>query len=111
MVETGKKTTLLERPKKLLRLPKSMDQRIEHTQLLTVFKDARIEKRPLLHPPIASPYVGRQVQKVVYVSSNTPFISAVKRVRNLLDQVDKRAMGKVDLLGKGSDKTKIASTQ
>lgn len=37
-----------------------------------------------------------------------PFISAVKRVRKLLDEIDKRSMGKVDLVdGKGSDKQKL----
>lgn len=37
-----------------------------------------------------------------------PFISAVKRVRKLLGEIDKRSMGKVDLVeGKGSDKQKL----
>lgn len=37
-----------------------------------------------------------------------PFISAVKRVRKLLDEIDKRSMGKIDLVdGKGSDKQKL----
>jgi ribonuclease P/MRP protein subunit POP7 len=111
MMGAEKKTTLPERPKKLPRLPKSTDRRIACNQLLTASVDARIEKRPLLHPPVASPYVGKRVQKIVYVSSSTPFISAVKRVRKLLDQVDKRTVGRVDLLGKGSDKAKIESTR
>ncbi|KAI9769394.1 MAG: hypothetical protein M1840_004096 [Geoglossum simile] len=66
-------------------------------------KHARIQKRPLLHPPIASPYSGRSTQKVIYISSNTPFISAVKRVRKLLNAIDKRNMGKADRLGEGKD--------
>ncbi len=37
-----------------------------------------------------------------------PFISAVKRVRKLLAEIDKRSMGKIDLVdGKGSDKQKL----
>lgn len=37
-----------------------------------------------------------------------PFISAVKRVRKLLGEIDKRSMGKVDLVeGRGSDKQKL----
>lgn len=37
-----------------------------------------------------------------------PFISAVKRVRKLLGEIDKRSMGKVDLVdGNGSDKQKL----
>lgn len=55
-------------------------------------KDARIQKRPLLHPPIPSPYTGRQSQKVVYIGSKTPFMSAFKRVKQLLEHVDKRSI-------------------
>ena len=37
-----------------------------------------------------------------------PFISAVKRVRKLLDEIDKRSMGKIDLVdGKGTDNQKL----
>ncbi|KAL2351552.1 Rpp20 subunit of nuclear RNase MRP and P-domain-containing protein [Cryomyces antarcticus] len=63
------------KPKKLTRLPDC----------------ARIEKRPLLHPVISSPYSSAQNQKAVYISSKTPFISAVKRVRALLKQIEKRS--------------------
>ncbi|KAI9776824.1 MAG: hypothetical protein M1835_005403 [Candelina submexicana] len=72
--------------------------------------DARIQKRPMLRPPIVSPYAGKQAQKVVYISSKTPFVSAVKRTRKLLNQIDKRSMGKVNLLGKGKDRDKIVQT-
>lgn len=42
------------------------------------------------------------------MSTKTPFISAVKRVRKMLDEIDKRSMGKIDLVdGKGSDKQKL----
>jgi len=34
---------------------------------------------------------------VVYVSTNTPFIAAVKRVRKYLTEIDKRDMGSVTL--------------
>ena len=62
----------------------------------------------MLRPPIPSPYSGADRQKVVYVSTKTPFISAVKRVRKLLDEIDKRSTGKIDLVdGKGSDKQKL----
>ncbi|CAO1600082.1 hypothetical protein XANCAGTX0491_003787 [Xanthoria calcicola] len=59
--------------------------------------NARITKRPLLRPPIPSPYASSACPKIVYISTKTPFISAVKRVRKLLDLIDKRAVGKVDL--------------
>ncbi|CAF9933229.1 hypothetical protein IMSHALPRED_009104 [Imshaugia aleurites] len=71
-------------------------------------KNARIQKRPILHPPIPSPYTGADQKKVVYVSTKMPFISAVKRIRKLLDEIDKRSMGKIDLVdGKGSDQQKL----
>lgn len=70
--------------------------------------DARIQKRPILRPVIPSPFAGADHPKVVYVSTKTPFVSAVKRVRKLLAQIDKRSMGKIDLVnGKGSDKQKL----
>ncbi|KAL8998841.1 MAG: hypothetical protein Q9169_002179 [Polycauliona sp. 2 TL-2023] len=62
-----------------------------------MFSDARISKRPLLRPPIPSPYASSASPKIVYISTKTPFISAVKRVRKLLHLIDKRAVGKVDL--------------
>ena len=52
--------------------------------------DCRISKRPLLRPKIASKYASEREAKVVYVSSKTPFMSAVKRVQSLLGQVEKR---------------------
>lgn len=68
----------------------------------------RVQKRPILRPSIPSPYAGADQKKVIYVSAKMPFISAVKRVRKLLDEIDKRSMGKIDLVdGKGSDKQKL----
>lgn len=52
--------------------------------------DAKVEKRPLLRPAIPSPYAGSSQQKIVYISSKTPFLSAVKRVEKLLNLADKR---------------------
>lgn len=51
---------------------------------------AQVSKRPLLHPAIPSPYAGLQQQKVVYIGSKTPFLSAVKRAEKLLHLSDKR---------------------
>lgn len=59
----------------------------------------QIQRRPLLHPPVASPYAGKDVQKVVYVSRKTPVMSAVKRVKKILMHVEKRAMQNVNLTG------------
>ncbi|PGH13464.1 hypothetical protein AJ80_06333 [Polytolypa hystricis UAMH7299] len=61
---------------------------------------ARVEKRPILHPPTASPYAGAGTPKVVYVSTKTPFMSAAKRVQKLLRQAEKRVTTKIDLSSK-----------
>ena len=60
------------------------------------------------HAPVGNPYAGASVPKVVYVSRNTPIMAAVKRIRKLLLQVEKRAMKNVKLVdGKGGDKEKM----
>ena len=67
-----------------------------------------VERRPLMHAPIASPFAGAGVQKVVYVSCNTPIMAAVKRVKKLLSHVEKRAMQGVDLISDRNGTTKLA---
>jgi ribonuclease P/MRP protein subunit POP7 len=56
-----------------------------------------IQRRPLNHAPVASPFAGASVQKVVYVSRATPLMAAVKRVKKLLTHIEKRAMQDVDI--------------
>ncbi|EED20194.1 conserved hypothetical protein [Talaromyces stipitatus ATCC 10500] len=58
-------------------------------------KKYRIEKRPIPRTPVASPYAGARVPKIVYVGTKTPFMSAVKRVEKLLRLAERRAMGPV----------------
>lgn len=71
--------------------------------------DARVQKRPIPHAPVASPYAGSSVPKIVYVSTKTPFMSAVKRVQKLLRQAEKRAMASLDLSSKRkTEKEKLA---
>lgn len=70
-----------------------------------------VQRRPLLHPPIASPYAGKDAPKVVYVSRKTPVMSAVKRVKRLLMHVEKRAMQDVDLSEKGGMKRLVAANE
>ncbi|KAL4799740.1 Rpp20 subunit of nuclear RNase MRP and P-domain-containing protein [Aspergillus venezuelensis] len=55
-------------------------------------KYARVHKRPIPHAPISSPYAGPSVPKTIYVSTSTPYMSAVKRVQKLLRHAEKRAM-------------------
>lgn len=68
-----------------------------HRRLTPVLADAKVEKRPIPHAPVASPYAGPSVPKIVYVSSKTPFMSAVKRVQKLLRQAEKRATAGISL--------------
>lgn len=63
----------------------------KNTNLLPIPKRYRIQKRPIPHAPVASPYAGANVPKVVYVGTNTPFMSAVKRVQKLLRLAERRA--------------------
>jgi ribonuclease P/MRP protein subunit POP7 len=58
--------------------------------------DQKIQKRPLLHPPIPSPRTSSTSPKIIYISASTPFISTVKRVRSLLTHIESRAAGPID---------------
>jgi ribonuclease P/MRP protein subunit POP7 len=75
--------------------------------------NATIQRRPINHAPVASPSAGSQVQKVVYVSTKTPFMSAVKRVRKLLQQIEKRVTQDVKLIDRGekAGMQKLAESQ
>ncbi|KAJ5933380.1 hypothetical protein N7454_005709 [Penicillium verhagenii] len=68
-----------------------------NTDLVKLPKYAKVEKRPIPHAPVASPYAGASVPKFVYVSTSTPFMSAVKRVQKLLRHAEKRATANIDL--------------
>lgn len=91
------------KPKKLPRLPSSIPI-LRTVYIRTVSTntgtDAQISKRPLLRPPLASPYSGTQQQKVVYISAKTPFLSAVKRVEKLLHLSDQRLVQSATTLAK-----------
>lgn len=63
--------------------------------------DHTIQKRPITHAPIAAPYAGPEVQKVVYVSKQTPIMAAVKRVKKYLAQAEKRNLQREGILGTG----------
>lgn len=80
-----------KRPRKMSRLPKG-DNYYQFLLGISTHTgaDYKVEKRPLLRPPITSQYANADVAKVVYVSTKTPFMSAVKRVQKLLAQAEKR---------------------
>ncbi|KAJ5751711.1 hypothetical protein N7520_008628 [Penicillium odoratum] len=69
----------------------------KNNDLVKLPKYAKVEKRPIPHAPVASPYAGTSVPKIIYVSTNTPFMSAVKRVQKLLRHAEKRATANIDL--------------
>jgi ribonuclease P/MRP protein subunit POP7 len=71
---------------------KNLPFKKQNTNLVHIPRNYRIQKRPIPHAPIASPYAGNKVAKLVYVSSKTPFMSAVKRVQKLLRMAERRAM-------------------
>ncbi|EXJ68219.1 uncharacterized protein A1O5_08834 [Cladophialophora psammophila CBS 110553] len=57
--------------------------------------NATIQRRPLNHAPIADARASGGVNgapKVVYVSSRTPVVAAVKRVKKYLVQIERRAL-------------------
>ncbi|KAL2037898.1 hypothetical protein N7G274_009373 [Stereocaulon virgatum] len=95
---TAQKITVTDKPQ-----PKSKPKKLPQLP-----KNARIQKRPLLHPSLPSPYTSASHQKTIYISPRTPFISAVKRVRKLLSHIDERATPKTSLVNsKMSDKQKL----
>ena len=92
---------------KLKRLPDSkLPFQMRQSKLIIAAHQLR--KRPPHRPAIPSPYVNASSPKVVYVSSTTPFMSAVKRVRHLLSLVEKRSLGRINLGQKASDRHLLA---
>lgn len=57
---------------------------------LRSFIDFKISKRPLHRPAIPSPHNSKDQQKVIYISTKTPFLSAVKRAEKILHLSEKR---------------------
>ncbi|KAJ5198810.1 uncharacterized protein N7459_008631 [Penicillium hispanicum] len=81
----------------------------KNQDLVKLPKYANVEKRPIPHAPVASPYAGPSVPKIVYVSSGSPFMSAVKRVQKLLRHAEKRATANISLEDtRKSEKQKLA---
>lgn len=56
-----------------------------------------VARRPINHAPIASPFAGSKIPKIVYVSRKTPVMSAVKRVKKFLREIEKRALQSEDM--------------
>ncbi|KAF2856727.1 hypothetical protein T440DRAFT_503389 [Plenodomus tracheiphilus IPT5] len=52
---------------------------------------ATLTKRPILHPPLPTPFASAASPKIIYITASTPYIPALKRVRKLLAEIEKRA--------------------
>ncbi|MCJ1357797.1 MAG: hypothetical protein MMC33_007793 [Icmadophila ericetorum] len=76
-------------PRKRTSLPK-VPLSESHPKLRRLPDHATIQKRPIHHPSLPSPHNSSTYQKLVYISSSTPFISAVKRIHKLLGLAEKR---------------------
>ncbi|KAH8601942.1 Rpp20 subunit of nuclear RNase MRP and P-domain-containing protein [Bisporella sp. PMI_857] len=63
----------------------------QHTKLPRLPDSQKIQKRPLIHPPIPSPHTGSSTPKIIYISASSPFIATVKRVRKLLSHIEARS--------------------
>lgn len=80
----------------------------QNKQLPKLPLNTTIARRPMNHAPIASPFAGSNVQKVVYISRKTPVMSAVKRVKKFLREIEKRAMqsqGVSNVLGRADGRS------
>jgi len=51
-----------------------------------------VQRRPINHAPVADIHAGAHVPKCVYVSRATPVIAAVKRVKKILREIERRAV-------------------
>ncbi|KAI9050270.1 hypothetical protein LZ554_005438 [Drepanopeziza brunnea f. sp. 'monogermtubi'] len=68
-----------------------------HPKLPKLPSNQKIQKRPLLHAPVAPVRTSSQTPKIIYVSASTPFISTVKRVRAYLSEIESRASGPLSI--------------
>ena len=92
--------------------PPAKRRRVHHKpdprghKLAPLPKDAKVEKRPLMRPPLPSPYAGAESQKTIYVGTRTPFMSAAKRVEKLLKLSDKRLVQSATKIAQNDAKRK-----
>ncbi|KAH4274597.1 hypothetical protein HBI04_003500 [Parastagonospora nodorum] len=49
-----------------------------------------ISRRPLLRPSLPTPFSSSASPKVLYITSSTPFVPALKRIRKLLAEIQQR---------------------
>lgn len=64
----------------------------QNRQLPKLPANTIITRRPINHATVAAPSAGADVAKVVYISRKTPVMSAVKRVKKFLREIEKRAL-------------------
>jgi ribonuclease P/MRP protein subunit POP7 len=61
------------------------------TKLPKLPENAKVTKRAIHHPPIPTPFSSAQEPKVVYITTGSPFIPQIKRIRALLSESSKRS--------------------
>ena len=59
-----------------------------------------------MHPATLAPHIRSQTPKVLYISTNSPFISIVKRVQKLLSKSGSIPLTNTTLLSSGSNSDK-----
>lgn len=63
-----------------------------HKKLPRLPPNTSIQKRPLLHPPIASKLTAsKHSRKEIYIGASTQFMPTIKRVRSYLSSIRKRS--------------------
>ncbi|KAL5118364.1 hypothetical protein ACEQ8H_003713 [Pleosporales sp. CAS-2024a] len=63
----------------------------KHQKLPRLPSNAQITKRPLLHPPLPTPFSSASNPKIIYITASTPFVPALRRIHKLLREIDQRA--------------------
>ena len=74
--------------------PKAPRQYVSTSYNLTTptndIPDAKVTRRPLLHPSLPTPFSSPTSPKTLYITASSPFIPALKRIRKLLAEIAKR---------------------
>ena len=74
----------------MVKAPEPASTRTRIKKLRRLPANVRVEKRPLIRPSIPPPNAGKKSAKIVFVGSNTPFVSALQRVKKLLHRIEQR---------------------
>ncbi|KAF2421812.1 hypothetical protein EJ08DRAFT_738120 [Tothia fuscella] len=84
----SEKTPMLSKPPPSKKRKRAQPPQSTTAKLPKLPSNARITKRPLLHPAIPSRFSHHP--RVIYISPRTPFASTVRRIRTTLSTMQKR---------------------